>query len=1016
MKPLYLELARFGPYQGVVCLDFEHELKEGLFVVTGPTGAGKSTLFEAIFFALYGEATKKERGAKDYRSDFAKNDSEVAYVKLRFQVKNEVYEVLRTPLQRLAKKKGEGFREQKHEVVFKKIDDVNFSPLTRIDEVKAKIESLLGLSQEQFKKIIMLPQGAFQNFLLAETQEKKVILRTLFGTERYVLLQEAMKEKTSELRKTYESVTKEIELLFSSGFGEVVKDLSVALERLSEDKALLGEYQKALETIGLKIEKENEHLEKLLLRVKEEAALKKAEEALTAHLEKAEAVESYKDILKKMENTLLLVSKESHLANLAQAIKKDEGKLFILENALLAHEKEKSLWISQKEVHSANLDRLENVTAFLAILEKDLERARVYQSYQKEKEAKMALLEGSSERLALLQNKVSEEKGTLEALENNLISLEQIKLEQALCQQEIEAKQKTLEAFQTYMAELKAFSNLTNQKKKATLSCELAKSHYESQQEVYLKLKDKVFDLYRSELAKKLEKNVPCPVCGSTLHESPFRGESKVSLSDYEKIEHHLKEAQERLHQSLQDEAQLEHEIMLLKKALKKLALTLETTEESVKDDYEALNHAIYSLNQKDLSYQKALDKESELKKQQALLLKSKEANESLLLSLERKHASLKEEVLALKARLTDYQGKSYDKVQNAYQDYQEEKKALQKAIKDFEALGEHIALNETRLLTEKEGLALILKDARLNYEAEKIRFDEALNETFSTIEDYNIVKKELGRKEKISERIRLWETERVRLEASTVDLKERVLSLPVGDVHIASESLEALKADYNQKNHALGALAQTIEAKEKTLVSLNQRYQILDEVSKDYGKFHQLVKLVTGDNKWRMDFETFALVYYYDKVLYFANLRLRKMTDGRYYFIRQQETSDKRKQSGLGLDVMDIYTGMKRQVLTLSGGESFKASLALALGLSDVVREESGGIELDTIFIDEGFGTLDEDALDATLDTLMELEEGGRLVGIISHVAELKERIGTKLIVKSSKAGSEAYFEASSL
>lgn len=207
-----------------------------------------------------------------------------------------------------------------------------------------------------------------------------------------------------------------------------------------------------------------------------------------------------------------------------------------------------------------------------------------------------------------------------------------------------------------------------------------------------------------------------------------------------------------------------------------------------------------------------------------------------------------------------------------------------------------------------------------------------------------------------------------------------------------------------------------TIEIKLKQIYELKNMLTVLnkklDKSSSAYSSYYQVMQIATGENKWRMDFETFALVYYFTKILYYANKRLIKMTSGRYYFLRQLETLDKRKQSGLGLDIMDEYTGKSRQVSTLSGGESFKASLALALGLADVVREESGGITLDTIFIDEGFGTLDEESLDLTLDTLVELEEGGRLVGIISHVSELKERISQKLVVKVEKDGSVAYFE----
>ena len=284
--------------------------------------------------------------------------------------------------------------------------------------------------------------------------------------------------------------------------------------------------------------------------------------------------------------------------------------------------------------------------------------------------------------------------------------------------------------------------------------------------------------------------------------------------------------------------------------------------------------------------------------------------------------------------------------------------------------------------------------------------------EHFDTSEVYHEFKKLLSKKDAIRKNIQAWYDKKQAFIVEMKTLKKNMEDLKKGNLSDIEKELLLLESEVQ----ILQKEVNTMEIKLKQIHELKNMLTVLnkklDKSSSAYSSYYQVMQIATGENKWRMDFETFALVYYFTKILYYANKRLIKMTSGRYYFLRQLETLDKRKQSGLGLDIMDEYTGKSRQVSTLSGGESFKASLALALGLADVVREESGGITLDTIFIDEGFGTLDEESLDLTLDTLVELEEGGRLVGIISHVSELKERISQKLVVKVEKDGSVAYFE----
>lgn len=354
----------------------------------------------------------------------------------------------------------------------------------------------------------------------------------------------------------------------------------------------------------------------------------------------------------------------------------------------------------------------------------------------------------------------------------------------------------------------------------------------------------------------------------------------------------------------------------------------------------------------------------------------------------------------------------SLEKIVRALKETENEKQAIEVWLDEFETVKENLGLKEMRILSALRTTETLWHSAKEKVVSQGNALEKLYLEHFDTSEVYHEFKKLLPKKDAIRKNIQAWYDKKQAFIVEMKTLKKNMEDLKKGNFSDIEKELLLLESEVQRLQKEVN----TMEIKLKQIHELKNMLTVLnkklDKSSSAYSSYYQVMQIATGENKWRMDFETFALVYYFSKILYYANKRLIKMTSGRYYFLRQLETLDKRKQSGLGLDIMDEYTGKSRQVSTLSGGESFKASLALALGLADVVREESGGITLDTIFIDEGFGTLDEESLDLTLDTLVELEEGGRLVGIISHVSELKERISQKLVVKVEKDGSVAYFE----
>ncbi|MBQ9140592.1 MAG: SMC family ATPase [Lachnospiraceae bacterium] len=880
MKPQKLIICGWGPYKDRVEVDFEKFNGRGLFLITGPTGAGKTTLFDAISYALYGslsgEMRDKERNS--VRSDFAQADTPT-FVELEMTHMGKVYRIRRNPeyLRPKKRKNGESaFTTEKENAVLYLPED---KIIEGTKEVNAYIRELLTLDYNQFKQLSMIAQGEFAKLLTAAPKDKTKIFREIFGTGIY----ERFTANLSARAKKYYALVAEQKHKLE----EDIRLLAVGLEETGLEVALKERFQIAIEAKHWNHEEIQSCLEEMLGQAKE---IRKTQE------------EQYKQAEEKLEQANVLLTR-----------KQEENKRV-------------------QEYHNA-----------LAVRESLQEQEILYT--EKKKQYQDAVNAGWVE---------------LEAMKANQAKTKQEELlkEQQKLQQEMLVKQREKGALQDFWQNREQLQiwigNLEKAEQKARLALELEKDLQSKQgrllkgKQLYLE-KEQVSRTKKTEyeeavLAQKraaiglaatmLEPGSPCPVCGSTEHPCPAK---------------------------LQGEVLSEQEMEALKQEL-------ETKEADTASCYQQV--VVLQTQVQELEIRVSAERQEE----SALRQQLKEVTEPVCVSFLQLGAGEA-------TRLWQKNSEAYNKVQTSLQ----EKEARFRQVKEQGMLQVQAVQEAERALTEvlvqygfaDEGAytaAYLGKAAR-----EKLAKE---------LEEYQ--KRKAANKELIEHLRQIIDEDVI------VDLK------PIkADISMWRESKEQLLIELKRWEQCLNELKKTRRLCKEKLAEIEKQ-------SREYGCIKELENIATGNNAKKLVFEQYVLANYFEEILNAANVRFCKMTAGRYEMHRTKEVGDGRVKDNLEIEVMDYYTGKCRSVRTLSGGESFKASLSLALGLSDVIQAMSGGIHVDALFIDEGFGALDSESLDQACATLMSLVESERLIGIISHVPELRERIDKQIVIEKSGNGSK--------
>lgn len=1026
MLPKKIIMENFGPFLHEE-VDFEQMTEAPLFLISGKTGAGKTTIFDAITFALYGDASGGVRSSNEIRSSFAE-PSEETRVQFLFEHQGRNYSIERWPKQTLAKKNGKGETTKNQKVQLSVFNDLGqeAEAYTKVDAVNDVIYQILHLQKDQFKQIVMLPQGEFRTFLNANSTEKEMVLRSLFGTNFYRNFTENLKIQKQDLEKAVGELTTRIDQLFQQVLSE--KGLTYE-ESLNLANVYLAEEEQVLQTEKLALSDKEQDLKNSQLQFQKAQELaenfqhyrsaQQTLQQLDARLPEIEEMKKQQAREKKIQQIRPTFERVQELIKLQEQQSLEE-------TANQQQEKALQQQIEQCQKEGAEFDQRrpewlekeKESQQLVSLLPLVKQREQLLQEKQmladqliKQKAQQTQINEGlkrSEEQQRTLQNKISAEKKWQDRRYQELQFRQRMDQLQALANQVFQ-QQEEEEDQQIKLAQLVETVSRTS-------------NRLTSETGDYKKLKSQWATAEIARLSLELLPGEPCPVCGSKEHPAAAQhlqlgSEDLVQLQ----LELEAKEAQIKELEMLKEQTEARFE--MAKQAFDKLqSLRLATQEEleqqlhqyhqAFSDYYQSSVEAeIKELEEFLLDRQtetsKALSEIAEAEETLQQLKSETEAAEKAKVELETKLTTLQSESQTLVGRIAslidqteqwqlDSLQARINELSEALADYQSRLQKHQDNLKEIEQ--QQIRLQENQKLLKKQQQVT----------AEQLAaFQAQLQEQLTTAElvqaDLLAPIKNLAELEEIItgfQQQRLLISDRInRLLELVQDQKEPDLSQLQNLLLEKEEQVSAFQQQYFAKENQLKQQREIIQKIQKLQQKSKKQ---LDELS----QLLQLYQTMNGDNPQKISLERYVLQWYLAEVLQSANQQLNQLTKGRYRFELNQATGRSKGNTGLEINVYDDNAGATRSSHTLSGGESFIAALSLALGLAEVIQNQAGGVAIEALFIDEGFGSLDEEALEMAMEALEGIENAGRMIGIISHVRELKERIPQQIIVETSGTG----------
>jgi len=1013
MKPLRLEMQAFGPYPGNVSIDFDQLGRQSLFLIHGPTGSGKTTVFDAMCFALYGR-TSGSRSGEEMRCQYA-DVSVPTQVVFDFALGKHTYRISRSPQQGRTKTRGTGTTTAAHKAELwettgaKKQEEEGELIASRPKEVEEEISDLLGFKADQFRQVVLLPQGEFRRLLLATSRERESILEVLFDTRIYTMIQDSLKQRVKDIeQECKEQLSRKDTLLEASEVGNTEElggaitsaEVSVEKHQKKIDKTRKA-YESAQEAFTVAEETEDLFLElekaqeecKELEEMKEDIeesriALKLGTKAagLTdvyeASLEKQDTVTKLEDELGSVSEVLEGVEKKHKTAVAAEAKAKRSEK----EIARLAED------LTEHKAMKKRVDSLAELGAKIKAAQEDLDEAK-------------DTSRDAEEAVESLEKEIQETEEKIEDLRGKASAAESLDVKLGNLNRSIKEKRKHEETTDELDKASKSLVRVKKERVAAARAFKIARDEVQQAEIAWLESSS-------YNLAETLKAGQPCPVCGSKTHPSPAeksaRHITEAELGELraecQKLEEKLRDAEREEQKTRGRVEQLEGRAADLLEGLGKAAdktLKILTKEyESLLIDHKQAQDARSGLEDS----RKALDKlkkdlKSEKQKRKAALV-SKQKAEKALEALKSTHA---ERMKGVPKKLQDS-----DEIASKISSLEERKAKLEEAREVArEALkkaAEALAACQTQVRETKKTLGSAKTQAKAALASLQSRLKKA---GFESIDDFQEALLEEDEAEELKSAIDEYDEKVTLNRARLKTAKAKAAKRKRPDLKQLEEKLETTREAYDIVSKEHGALTEKVKTLRKYLTEIERLERTLAKQEDELEVVGHLSEIANGKNELKITFQRFVLSTLLDHVTAMANERLLRMSEGRFALHRAQVPADRRSGSGLDLEVFDSFSGEQRPVRTLSGGEMFLASLSMALGLADVVQSYSGGVRLDSIFIDEGFGSLDSQALDKAIDTLVSLQIGGRIVGVISHVPELRERIDARLEVTPSRQGS---------
>jgi exonuclease SbcC len=1010
-------MTAFGSYGEPETIDFTELGDKRLFLIHGPTGSGKTTVLDAICFALYGVATGEDRDAKGFRSDFA-DPTEITEVTLDFAIGERIFRIVRQPEQERAKKRGEGTtRSPVAATMWERTrfdDDEEGTVLAgKWSEVTSKVEELLGFRSEQFRQVIVLPQGRFLDLLMASSKAREEILQQLFDTSFYRKIQYSLKERAKQLASDRKQQQTRREVLLDQCDCEDETDLAELLEALDKD---LEEQAKLAKEAGIKskaaqkklteaagLEKRFALQDQITVAIADFEKQSKFIDAERKRLNLANKAVSLSDFFAAVEHARTAKSNAEEL--LATAEEEAKTSKTARDKALKALEAQKGKE-GEREALEKRLTELERICPVVAALAK--ERA--------DRDSLKSEFDATDKKLGEQQKTKKDLKTETDKATAEIKKLKGELRDRGLLEKLLEEAEKRREASNTLAEKRKRVAEAKKSLKTHNTAAAKKDKHLKELREHLQHLIEERQAGSAAMLAKGLEPGIACPVCGSTEH--PEIATSDVEIPDDDAIEA-ARAHVERAEKALQAENETVGEARSLHAKLQAEFEALQKEAGDQGDDSKAPEaaeaKAKKDLEQHDRTSALLDTKSSELEG----LEKQRAENESEIDKLQKSHGDLSKRLSAAEARLEEKEkaaGKEFENetaVKSAFAEAEDKLKQSRATLeaateKERSATSEHVKAEAAAKHAIKAGAAAD-KDAANKEKEWAVRLDNGGFESEKAFVAADLPEESLSELQSMLETYdRDFAEARVRAGDIAAELKGRQRP----DVDSLQQTATELDAARSAADEAVVANREKIKELTKTQKSLKKLAKELSALDQKYAVLGTLANTADGQNSLRVSLQRFVLATRLDDVLVSASHRLSMMTRGRYRIQRNTTSDDKRAAGGLELEVDDAYTGSCRPVSTLSGGESFQAALSLALGLSEVVQAYAGGIRLDTIFVDEGFGSLDPEALELAINTLIDLQATGRLVGVISHVPELKERIDVRLQIKSGRSGSTAAFQ----
>ncbi len=1063
MRPIKLTMSAFGPYAGKTVLELDKLGTHGLYLITGDTGAGKTTIFDAITFALFGAASGDNRTPDMLRSKYADPETPTE-VELVFDYAGKTYTIRRNPEYERPAKRGDKFVLQKADAELTMPDGRVF---TKPREVNTEIQSILGVDREQFSQIAMIAQGEFRRLLQAGTKERIEIFRSIFKTERYEKLQLKLKSAAAQAKDRCEELQQSVQqyvsgiqcaeddVLYSkaqsAAAGQLpADDIAPLLDALIEqDRTLSSELTQQLEqteqrlgalaqmltdaqTRALRVQEQTDLTSRLKQQKELLAEKQAAHNATKARMPRAEQLKAewirleqqlprYDELDGKR---AACRASEASAENHALAIAQDQEQIDLLSKAITDLQKELAELgdVSAETVDTAHRtqreqERKKALTDLLTLL-----------TQQEELSADLEEKTQQVEKAQAEWNALSAEQTALAHAEEQLKSLESQREKRAEQEAALTELKQRLADYQKKLAALS----------QAQAEYLAAREEAEKRQNAYGRKNQSFLDAQAGILARNLTDGIPCPVCGSVHH--PALAAVPENVPDQAEVEA-AKAAADRASAAASSKsnaaAALRATCETQEAALTK-ELSAQLTDCTLENAEDAVSHQLTELQAQELEQAKAID----MARQDC-----------------KRKLALESEILSQQAVLNTYE----QACQSAHDTLLQHETRCRSASKAFPEL-DH--LEEEAIRTRAEALLgtinahvieLTAQAERLNArQKRRTEMDQLLPQEQKKLDDTNQHRQELEKaiaaeqahQEELQVQIRQLESQLPFADKAAVSEKMKEISAEADQITAAQQSaqdaldaavkqaeslqgqltqlnsqLEALplyntealkteQAELQQKKAAFTARGKVLAARQSANELIRQNFTVQSETLVKAERRYQWLRALSDtangslSGKEKIMLETYIQTTYFDRILSRANLRLMVMSDGQYELKRRTTAADVRSQSGLDLDVIDHYNGSERSAETLSGGEAFLASLSLALGLSDEVQASAGGIRMDTLFVDEGFGSLSDNALEQAMQALAGLSDGNRLVGIISHVAELKDRIDRQIIVRKDRTG----------